>query len=271
MVNFISPYNPDCHFIYRLFFGTRLFRPRGVCPGRMSAGYKFGPGRRANLQHPITHQTNKTMLLFLLTGFLLLPVAYDLLFPFRRPRLDDYFAPGQTFASQAEGVTHTVIRQEGNRVYSELRLAPYAAGPPAHLHQALDESLSVVKGTLSAEVGGQVRRAAAGERVVLPKGVYHRLYNETGEEVVLRSVAAEDYIPVELAYSLAQLYPLMKPGGGLSLPLFAKICVLDNAFDAIPAGPPPVFFWVLKKAVKPYARLFGVTPYEHRSRPDQRS
>jgi quercetin dioxygenase-like cupin family protein len=222
------------------------------------------------LQHPITHQTNKTMLLpSILTSILLLPVAYNLLFPFRRPRLDNYFSPGQTFTSEAEGVTQTVIRQEGNRVYSELTFAPHAAGPPEHLHRTLDESLSVVKGTLTTKVGGQVRRAAAGERIVLRKGVYHRLYNETGEEVVLRSVAEEDYIPVELAYSLAQLYPLMKTGGGLSLKMFAKICVLDNAFDTVPAGLPPAFFSILVKAAKPYARLFGVTPYDHRSRPAQ--
>jgi hypothetical protein len=50
--------------------------------------------------------------------------------------------------------------------------------------------------------------------------------------------------------------------------MFAKICVLDTAFDTVPAGPPPAFFVLLKKAVKPYARLLGVTPYDHKSRPE---
>jgi hypothetical protein len=98
----------------------------------MSAGYKFTVVRPANLQHPFTRQTNKTMLLTSITiGILLLPVLYNQLFPLRRPRLDHYFRPGHTFTSAAEGVTQTVIRQEGNRVYSELRFAPRAAGTPA--------------------------------------------------------------------------------------------------------------------------------------------
>lgn len=207
------------------------------------------------------------MLTTILIGTLLLPVVYNLLFPLRRPNLHNYFSPGQTFASRAEGVTQTILRQEGDKVYSQVTFAPYAPGPPEHLHAGLDESLSVVQGTLTVQVGRHLRRATVGDRVVFPRGLYHRMFNETGQVVVLRSVAAEDYVPVELAYSLAQLYPLMKSHGGISPGLLAKICVLDATFDVVPAGPPPALFAVLKKLVKPYARLFGVTPYDHRSKP----
>lgn len=203
----------------------------------------------------------------IIIGLLLLPGVYNLLFPFKRPNLDNYFSPGQTLTSKAEGITQTIIWQEGHKVYSELKFEPNAVGPLEHVHLTIDETLSVIKGTLTAKVGGKISKLTAGERVILKKGVYHRMYNETREEVILRSVKEEDYVPVVFAYSLAQLYPLMKHEGGLTLKMFAKICVLDHFFDTVPKGPPPAFFTIIKKIVKPYARLFGVTPYDNKSRP----
>ena len=93
------------------------------------------------------------------------------------------------------------------------------------------------------------------------------MYNETDNEVVIKPEKADDYLPIELAYSLSQLYPLMKPRGGLTLKMFAKICVLDELFDTIVVGPPPPVFKAIKKTAKPYARLFGVTPYDDKSKP----
>lgn len=195
----------------------------------------------------------------IILGLVLLPVFYNLLFPFKRPNMENYFSPGQTFISEAEGITQTVIRQDGNKVYCELSFAPHAIGPPEHLHMSFDECATVVKGTLTTQTDGQVTKLNTGDRVVLKKGVYHRMYNDTNETVVIRSEKEEDYIPVEFSYSLAQLYPLMNPNGGLTFKMFLKICVLDDLFDSIPQGPPPAFFKVIKKIVKPYARLFGVT------------
>ena len=91
----------------------------------------------------------------IILGTMLLPVLYNLLFPFKRPDLDKYFSPGQTFTSKAEGVTQTVIRQDGNRVYCELRFDAKAIGPPEHLHNALNESGTVTRGTLTTKVGGK--------------------------------------------------------------------------------------------------------------------
>ncbi len=203
----------------------------------------------------------------LVMGVLLLPVFYNLLFPFKQPHLDNYFLPGQTFTSEAEGVTQTIISQDGDKVFVELRFAPNAAGTPEHLHLGFDESATVTAGTLTANVGGAISKIGSGERIVLRKGTYHRMYNETDQEVIVRADNHEDYVPLKFAYSLAQLYPLMSTDGGLSLRMFAKICVLDHLFDTVPSGPPPAFFRAVKKIVKPYARLFGITPYDDKSRP----
>ena len=206
--------------------------------------------------------------ILIIIALLLLPVFYNLIFPFKRPKLDNYFSVGQTFKSVAEGVTQTVIRQDGNKLYCELLFAPNAIGPPEHLHTELEESATVIKGTLTTKVAGQISKLKAGDRLVLHKGIYHRMYNETNEDVIMRCEKDDDFIPIELAYSLAQLYPLMKPEGGLTLKMFAKICVLDNLFDTVPFGPPPALLTAIKKIVKPYARMFGVTPYDEKSKPN---
>jgi quercetin dioxygenase-like cupin family protein len=212
-------------------------------------------------------QTQIMTATLIIVGLLLFPVFYNLAFPFKRPHLDNYFTPGQTFTSESEGVTQTVIRQEGDKVYCNLKFGAKAIGPPEHLHLTLDESATVIKGTLTTKVGGQIKKLNAGDRVILPKGIYHTMYNETDSEVIIKSEQTQDYLPVELAYSLFQLYPLMKTGRGNTLKMIAKICVLDELFDTFIIGPPPRVFKAFKKIVKPYARLFGVTPYDNRSRP----
>jgi quercetin dioxygenase-like cupin family protein len=209
----------------------------------------------------------KKMTAIIIIGILLLPVVYHLLFPFRKLQLENYFSPGYTFYSKGEGVTQTVIKQEGNRIYAETVFEPNAIGPPEHLHENINESATVIKGTLTTKVNGKITRLSAGDRLYFPKGILHKMYNETSEEVILRSEYEEDFIPAELAWSLQQLYPLMSADGKVSMKLFAKICVLDNYFDTVLPGPPPFVFKMVKKMVKPYARLFGVTPYDEKTGP----
>jgi quercetin dioxygenase-like cupin family protein len=203
------------------------------------------------------------MITFVLVFVILIsPVFYNLVSPFKKPKLDNYFSPGQTYYSKGEGITQTITKQEDNKVYCEVRFEPFAAGPPEHLHLSFDETATVTHGTLTAKIGSEIQQLKAGDRLIIPKGTIHRIYNETKEPVIIRSEKAEDYLPVEFAYALAQLYPLMEKEGKRTLRLFAKICVLDRLFDSIPAGPPPAIFGLVKKIVKPYARIFGVTPYD---------
>lgn len=204
---------------------------------------------------------------FILIGLFILPVLYNLLFPFKKPNLENYFTPGQVFTNEGEGLTQTILRQEAHKVFTELRLEPGSNGPPEHLHQHIDEKITVVMGTITTIINGQMKVCYAGDRLILDSGIYHRFYNESNAPVVLRAEKEDEYIPVELAYSLAQLYPLMKKRDGLSLKMIAKIAVLDELFDTVPLGPPPAIFKIMKKVVKPYARLFGFTPYDAKSKP----
>lgn len=196
---------------------------------------------------------------FFLIALLLLPILYNLFFPVKRPKLENYFKGGEKFSSESEGLSQTVIKQEGNKVFCEVKLNPFAAGPPEHLHENMDECATVIKGILTAKIGGEIRKIHAGERVIFKRGIYHKMYNETDEEVILRSEQAEDYLPVEFAYSLAQIYPLMHGSNNGGFKVFARICMLDDLFDMVPAGPPPMLFKGIKKIIKPYARLLGTT------------
>src|SRR5687768_15659452 len=125
------------------------------------------------------------MSLFFVLLLFVVPVMYNLLFPMKRPNLQNYFTGGQTFTSELEGITQVILRQDGDKVFSELRFEPHAIGPPEHLHVHLDESLTVISGTLTAKVNGKVNTYSTGERVILPRGQYHTMYNETSNVVVL--------------------------------------------------------------------------------------
>ncbi|MFM2139103.1 MAG: hypothetical protein RJA57_1410, partial [Bacteroidota bacterium] len=171
------------------------------------------------------------------------------------------------FASEAEGFVQTVLRQEGEKVYIQVRIRPHAPGPPEHLHAGFDEVLTVIEGTLSVNWEDGVRNYGPGETVQIPRGTYHRLFNASDAEVVVGSGTGAEYLPLEFAYSLVQIYPLMDPKGGMSLRSFCKYCVLDELFDSVIKGPPPQVVGFIRKVVKPWARLFGMTPYDERSRP----
>lgn len=195
----------------------------------------------------------------IIAGIILLPVIYNLLFPLKKPDLSNFNTAGLTFTSAGEGLTQKVLRQEGNKVYAELIFSPLAAGPPEHMHEFMDESLSVVSGTLNYKLNGKEFQVGPGERIHFPARAYHKMWNATNSEAILISEKPEDFLPVEFVYSLDQLYPLMKTNA-ITLKLIAKISVLDELFDSVPVGPPPIFFRVIKKIVKPYARVFGVRP-----------
>ncbi len=130
-------------------------------------------------------QPDMTTVLVILT-IIILPVLYNTLVPLKTPRLHDYFKSGQTFSSQMEGVTQTIIKQVGDKVYSELKLAPGAAGPPEHMHMGFDESGTITKGTLTVKLNDEVVEMSAGSRINFPGGQYHTFSNQTNSEVVIK-------------------------------------------------------------------------------------
>jgi quercetin dioxygenase-like cupin family protein len=54
---------------------------------------------------------------------------------------------------------------------------PGSSAPPAHLHPRQEERFPILDGAMRAELGGTRRERAAGERLVIPAGTPHTMWN----------------------------------------------------------------------------------------------
>lgn len=199
---------------------------------------------------------------------LFIPIIYNALYPLKPPKLDHYFQAGMSVYSKWEGLTQTVIKQVDNKVYSELRLDPGAAGPPEHLHTGFDEWFVVEKGTLTVKVNGQTSQAVAGDRIFFPKGQYHCFCNQTEEEVIIKCDSEEAYLPATFAYTLFMFYPVMDSTSSLKpLHIFLKMSVFGDIFDSYVKEAPVQMQRAIKKILQPYARILGYKLYDERSKP----
>src|SRR3954468_13474586 len=50
--------------------------------------------------------------------------------------------------------------------------------PPAHLHPSQEEHFEVLEGTLQVEIDGARRALSEGDRIVVPAGTVHSMWNE---------------------------------------------------------------------------------------------
>lgn len=191
-------------------------------------------------------------------AIILLPILYDLLVPLKPPQLDGYFKPGQTFSSEFEGITQTIIKQAGDKVYTEVTLAPGSVGPPEHLHISFDESATVSKGTLTVKVNNKVREMSAGSRISFPKGQYHTFSNNIKSEVVITCEQDKDYLPASFAYCLAKFYPLMDSNSKLKMMhILFKMSMFGDYFDSYVVDAPINAQKTIKRILRPYARVLG--------------
>lgn len=72
-----------------------------------------------------------------------------------------------------------------------MRLEPGAAsGPMGNEHAQSEQTLYVVEGEVTAEIGDRKFAMQAGESVVVPRGVPHRFRNESSEPALTYNVYA---------------------------------------------------------------------------------
>jgi Cupin domain len=62
-------------------------------------------------------------------------------------------------------------------------LRPAGSVPLAHVHPRQEERFAIVSGRARIRVGRRLRRASAGESVVVPRGSVHRLWNDGEDEL----------------------------------------------------------------------------------------
>lgn len=193
-------------------------------------------------------------------AIILLPILYDLLVPLKAPQLEGYFKSGQTFSSKFEGLTQTIIKQVGDKVYTEVTLSPESVGPPEHLHIGFDESATVSKGTLMVKVNNEVMEMIEGSRISFPKGQYHTFSNNTRSEVIMTCDQDEDYLPASFAYCLAKFYPLMDSNSKLKMVhILFKMSMFGDFFDSYVVDAPINIQKTIKRILRPYARVLGYT------------
>jgi mannose-6-phosphate isomerase-like protein (cupin superfamily) len=77
--------------------------------------------------------------------------------------------------------TVRVVRETPEELEVEATWAPSDAQPPPHVHPAQDERFEVLAGRLTASVEGSERTLGPGERLEIPRGTPHKMWNAGGE------------------------------------------------------------------------------------------
>ena len=71
----------------------------------------------------------------------------------------------------------TVRDDAAGALVVEATYAPHGSRPPAHLHPAQDERFEVLDGVLTARVDGQERTLRMDDKLEVPRGVAHQMWN----------------------------------------------------------------------------------------------
>lgn len=115
---------------------------------------------------------------------------------------------------------------------------------------------------LKLSMDGEIKELGPGEKLVIPKGIPHKPYNQTTEYIKVKGTIA---FPEKFAYHLPQVYGVMEdnpdfvnsPGLILQMALFTTA-----GFDSyIADGPPVVVQKVTGFVAAPFARLLGYKSY----------
>jgi mannose-6-phosphate isomerase-like protein (cupin superfamily) len=77
--------------------------------------------------------------------------------------------------------TVRIVRATADELEVKAKWMPGSSAPPAHLHPNQDEIFEVISGRLSAVVAGERRELGPGERLRVPRGTPHKMWNESGE------------------------------------------------------------------------------------------
>lgn len=108
-----------------------------------------------------------------------------------------------------------VENENGGLLEVENKVRP-GAGPPMHIHHLQDESLTVVRGRIGAQVAGEnPTYHGPGETVTFKRGVPHRFWN-AGEDVLVCTGWVSPANNME--YFLTEVYKSIKANGGKPSP-----------------------------------------------------
>jgi quercetin dioxygenase-like cupin family protein len=135
---------------------------------------------------------------------------------------------------------------------------PGNKGPAEHFHPTYDEHFELVQGDFIFRIGGQERKAGAGEKLVALKGTPHtfRCVSSTpGVVIVETRPAARTGQVIATLFGMAH-EGLLTPQGQPKM-MHAMVIGSEYADDTVFTNPPPSIAIPMAKALAPIGRMLG--------------
>jgi mannose-6-phosphate isomerase-like protein (cupin superfamily) len=198
------------------------------------------------------------LVIYLVVGYFF----HRVVFPEYKPGLYGYFEPGDVLYSKAEGVRETVLLQLNGHIIMARELQPNTQGGQLHVHQAFDEMYEASEKPVQMQIGKHLFILMPGEKILVRRGVPHRLFNDTDSAVVV--FVAESGVPVQYAVYLNQLYCFLDESSGNNgrFRSLMQMSMFSQYLDSYPIKRTPVtlqkFLYFL---LRPAARLIGFKSY----------
>jgi quercetin dioxygenase-like cupin family protein len=149
----------------------------------------------------------------------------------------------------------------GGRAVAEMTALPGARVVGEHLHPAIHESFSVIRGELTVIRDGQRSTLRAGEGAQIEAGVWHDWFNEADVDAVVRV----EVTPGErFAHLIETLFGLAREGhvNAKGMPDLLQLALIAQEFSDVIVfrKPPPSVQRVVFGALGPIARRRGYRP-----------
>jgi quercetin dioxygenase-like cupin family protein len=135
---------------------------------------------------------------------------------------------------------------------------PGNKGPAEHFHPTYDEHFELVQGDFIFRIGGQERKASAGEKLVAPKGTPHTfrcVSSAPGVVIVETRPAARTGMVIATLFGMAHEGLLTSQGQPKMM--HAMVIGSEYADDTVFTNPPPSIAIPLAKALAPIGRMLG--------------
>lgn len=194
------------------------------------------------------------VLLFTVLGYVFVAIIFNLL-PTDKPDFSKVFQPNYSFGNKQQGNEIVIIGYKDGKSTTTGQVEPFAKGPLEHVHTNFDELFSVSEGTLSLLVNGKKITISAGQSFTVPRGTYHKFFNETDKPVI---VNGEN--PAGFLFILTQLYGVSRDNPQIfqSPKFMLQLSAWGSDFDSyLKDGPPPIVVKIYKFLLLPIAKLSG--------------
>jgi quercetin dioxygenase-like cupin family protein len=173
----------------------------------------------------------------------------------------DSFIPrvGDVMGDPSSGEYGLVLERREGLIWGEFTIAPSGSGPPVHVHTSSPESIHVVRGEMSAFIGGEQRTIGAGESAFVSPGTPHTWFNEGDTAAVSRPPFDERYgISETLVLCISQLWQMQNDSAFLAEhSMLLQLSLMTPYCDIWDADSPIWLQRAIFYFVAPTARLLG--------------